>query len=148
MSKISRRSLLRSASASAAALVVAEVAAAVPPGEVDPIFVLIEEHRLAHARHAQACDADPETPAEQDASGDAWWDASWALVDPGPVTIAGVAALLIYTQDYAKAGHEWPERDLMEGEAGPSAGVFFESEVIATAARVLADIVAAGEVVS
>ena len=46
-----------------------------------------------------------------------YWDASdheaavaWSFVDRPPHTIEGVAALLLYADEYEEAGYEWPDR--------------------------------------
>src|SRR5688500_15848981 len=86
--------------------------------EPDPIFAAIDVHRRAYVALEQVCKDEPDDDTPEKATweapygeaADAEWNASWALLDPGPKTVAGVAALLAYMAEIWDARYEWPER--------------------------------------
>jgi hypothetical protein len=108
----SRRALLASAPAAAAAVLAGgTVAFAIPrTGEVDPIFAVIAEHCAAIDAHCRAVcivsemmdfgpDKDPRYDAAKDVSDmahDRMSDAMWGVLTEQPTTVAGVAALLAH----------------------------------------------------
>jgi hypothetical protein len=67
----------------------------------DPVFALIEEHRIAHIAHGAVCaSADSTTEAQLEAASLADHDAQDALTNTVPTTIAGCAALLRYAHEF------------------------------------------------
>jgi hypothetical protein len=100
-SELTRRALVAGAAAVAATATSAAVAAQAEP---DPIFALIEAHKVAFQEFEnwpgfRVFDKSPEDEAEERRLSDADWDAACALGDCIPTSMAGVIALLDYVAD-------------------------------------------------
>jgi hypothetical protein len=65
----------------------------------DPVFALIEEHRIAYIAHGAVGASADSTEAQLEAASIAHRDAQDALTNTVPTTIAGTAALLRYAYE-------------------------------------------------
>jgi hypothetical protein len=97
-------------------------AAAAPLGALDPVFGLIEAHRMAQAAHLVALAeqnrleriGDPTACSISDAEADAQIDAFNELIETAPTTLAGLQAWAPYLGEIMNA-EEW-----MFDEVGPT----------------------------
>jgi hypothetical protein len=80
----------------------------------DPVFALIEEHRIAYIAHGAVRAAADSTEAQLEAASETDIEARDSLTNIAPSTVAGCAALLRYVADHV-AVHEqgdpdgWPD---------------------------------------
>jgi hypothetical protein len=129
MESLSRRAVISAIPAVAAIAALPAVALASPD---DPIFALIEEHRVLHAEYLRLVDISagtnddaPEYNAANEATDQAFGRAevvAWRLVEVPPATAAGAAALLRYVcaTEYDKRGRFdtiWPDYGAEDVEA-------------------------------
>jgi hypothetical protein len=128
----SRRAIL----AGAAALATAPALAASP--NTDPIFALIEAHKIAFMERLQtlhdyyADETCEEAEARSSAAMGANYNAAIQLVEITPTTLAGVVALIDYVDDFAagkfklhgmeSSMSEWPGGNLVDEEIYDVAG--------------------------
>ena len=139
-----RREVLRSASALAAIAATgsAAVAAASIATVDEPMYAAIAAHWKAWEDFGAALEGEPENTdpiakaewrAGEAAASKAEWDATWALLDVEPATVAGVIALLDHVSDFSHEGYrELPER---QGERHEFSVISFEEDAIRFAAR-------------
>jgi hypothetical protein len=97
-------------------------------GMPDPAFALIAAKLAADAAHCEAIDAQDEAESGGDADviAEAWRhccdasgvvnEADWRLATTPPTTLAGVAAVLRFTNEHEDAGGEWPDTDAIGPE--------------------------------
>ncbi|MGY4407828.1 hypothetical protein [Bradyrhizobium sp. USDA 3315] len=95
--------------------------AGVAEASVDPAFAAIAKHRQASADHLASIEpydwAERGTDAyyaardHNEACCYAAMDAAWELTSTIPTTIAGIAAVLQYSNEVEDAGDEWPVTD-------------------------------------
>ena len=107
--------------AAGAAIVATKALAATPASSgADPIFALIARHRAEHKAYDEAILASDEfcnTPKWCDADDRveqlcvSCQDLGWALANTIPTTMAGVAAVLSYANEFEDLGDEWPDSD-------------------------------------
>jgi hypothetical protein len=139
---IDRRGALGALAAVAAAGALSVSPALASNGSADPIIGAIEAHRKAEAIHAAAVGAAdnlPDLPNQEeleaavDGAQQATVDASFALLETEPATIAGLIALLNYSVLFANSGNLWPNpRDYeWEGPAVHSLCAGFETALLA-----------------
>ena len=142
MSQISRRNLLHGAAAAAPIIALAGTGSALPPlptGTPDPVFAAIEAHRAVNAAFPESDDDE----AAHEEWNEAFWDASWDLLETtAPTTLPGWAALTSYIAEHRRAGHEWPERKLRRGEKLGEGS--FDNDALKLLASFLNGIVAEG----
>ncbi|MGY4476323.1 hypothetical protein [Bradyrhizobium sp. USDA 3364] len=141
MSTATRRGFLAGAAA-AAVTGAAPSLAAEPP--VDPALDAIARHRQAFADHMAsviaADDTEPHTDARsaaEDRQTEACnreIDLAWELAASMPTTIAGIAAVLEYVNQFEVDGEEWPNNDYC---TGPKSWHFKLRQTIARAAAKL-----------
>src|SRR5262245_30458489 len=106
-----------------AVLPVALPAAAVTAA--DPIFALIEAKRSADIAHVKAIEAQDEAETRDGRRSEEAWEAderceeachfahelAWRLAQSVPTTLAGVAMLLRFANQFEDEGKEWPGTD-------------------------------------
>src|SRR5438270_5649925 len=88
----------------------------------DPAFALIAAHRPAEVVQCEVIDAQAEAEAKYGIRSDEAWEAAdrsgamcdevnaicWKLATTPPTTLAGVAAVLRFSNEVEDAGNEWP----------------------------------------
>lgn len=79
------------------------------PSSTDDIFARIAEHRRLVRRFEILAEM-----GEDQAADAAWGDKAldvliWSFIDQPPTTVAGVAALLTYAEEYLADGRQWPD---------------------------------------
>jgi hypothetical protein len=93
--------------------------------EGDPAFALIAEKRTADVAHCEAIDAQEKAEIEHGSDSEAALEADdrclaachaapavdWRLARTPPTTLAGVAAVLRFANEFEDAGNEWPNTD-------------------------------------
>jgi hypothetical protein len=90
--------------------------------ESDPIIAPIEKKRTADVAHGEAIEA--QDRYGNDCSEEAWeaderceeachfaHDLAWQLARSSPTTLAGIAALLRFANEFEDVGNEWPGTD-------------------------------------
>jgi hypothetical protein len=139
----------------------AEVAAGVPAGEVDPIFAAIEAHRAAAVAFSAAVtengeleeillEDDPRWIASQEAVdvlGDAERDAACQILSVPPTTMAGVVAVLKYAVEADRDGCLWAG-NIVDDEHDGGCGMPWARHLHRMLASAIERIVAGGEVMS
>ncbi len=123
--KAAERLSRRGALAGLAALSLAPTAAAVTIDKPDPAFALIAAMRAAHIAHGAAIDAQDEAESRYGRHSQEAWDAdeacgaachksqevAWQIATAPPATLAGIAAVLRFSNEFEDGGDEWPDTD-------------------------------------
>ncbi len=94
-------------------------AAAAPTGslaqsEADPIFALIARHRAEQEAYGEALVAREHGVTANDRDEQlchSCHELGWALANTTPTSLAGVAAVLRYVNEFEDRGEEWPDTD-------------------------------------
>jgi hypothetical protein len=101
-----------------AAIVATKALAATPASSgADPIFALIARHRAEYKAYGDAILAQEPSGRWRDADArveqlcDSCQELGWAIASTIPTTMAGVAAVLSYANEFEDLGDEWPSTD-------------------------------------
>jgi hypothetical protein len=104
-----RRGLLTILAAGAATVAAGGKVALASPA-ADPIFALIEEHRVTYLAWVEALKINDGKSPEAEAADEAESELTWAMAQTAPETLGGAVAAIRYVLGYYEGSHDYLQR--------------------------------------